>query len=59
MSRIRAKACDRCGTSASILYRVRWNEVKQWQFVCPDCWPPVQAQPGYTYGGTWKAKKRH
>ncbi|MBF2034259.1 MAG: hypothetical protein IGR92_01990 [Leptolyngbyaceae cyanobacterium T60_A2020_046] len=57
-ARTRTKCCDRCGVESAVLYRVRAGE-KPWLFVCNRCWPTLQAQPGYAYGGTWKARKRH
>ncbi|RZM75222.1 hypothetical protein [Leptolyngbya iicbica] len=60
MARVREKQCDRCQTMATVLYRVQIDESGRWQFVCPHCWPTVQQNnPHYTYGGTWKARKRH
>jgi hypothetical protein len=60
MARVRQKQCDRCQTVATVLYRVQLDASERWQFVCPDCWPQVQQDnPHYTYGGTWKARKRH
>lgn len=59
MVRHRVKLCDRCNQSAPILYRVRWNQLEQWQFVCNGCHLDVSHDhPDYAYGGTWKAKKR-
>jgi hypothetical protein len=56
----REKTCDRCSTPAPRLYRVQLDESGQWVFVCDRCFPEVsQNNPHYTYGGTWKAKKRH
>lgn len=56
---IRVKRCDRCDRLAPVLYRVRYDESGQWIFVCPQCWQPVSLDnPHYTYGGTWKAKKK-
>ncbi|MEM9216188.1 MAG: hypothetical protein AAGD25_17810 [Cyanobacteria bacterium P01_F01_bin.150] len=60
MGRIRQKKCDRCTCPASTLYRVQIDESKAWIFVCDRCWPLIQTNnPYYTYGGTWKAQKRH
>jgi len=60
MARVRQKTCDRCQVVAKVLYRVQLDASARWQFVCPDCWPSVQQDnPDYTYGGTWKARKRH
>ncbi|WP_407890563.1 hypothetical protein [Scytonema sp. NUACC26] len=60
MTRIRVKLCSRCGLTASVLYRVKYEEDGQWVFVCPNCWEKVsQNNPFYVYGGTWKAKKKN
>jgi hypothetical protein len=58
--RTRTKACDRCGQGATVLYRVKAHSDGPWQFVCDRCWPNLSTgYPNYTYGGTWKARKRH
>lgn len=60
IKRVRTKVCDRCGTEAGTLYRVRFDESRAWRFVCPACLDAVRAgNPHYQYGGTWKSKKRH
>jgi alpha-D-ribose 1-methylphosphonate 5-phosphate C-P lyase len=60
MGRIREKSCGLCGESAPVLYRVQIDPSGEWRFVCDRCWPAVREDnPDYTYGGTWKAKKRH
>ncbi|MGK7946256.1 MAG: hypothetical protein AB4058_17480 [Microcystaceae cyanobacterium] len=60
MGRIRQKECDFCHISSKILYRVQTDSSRQWRFVCPQCWQPVQENNAYyIYGGTWKARKRH
>lgn len=57
-SKIRVKLCDSCSQSASILYRVKYEEGGKWIFVCPECWNLVsENNPFYVYGGTWKAQK--
>ncbi|MGG6292815.1 hypothetical protein ACQ4M4_00205 [Leptolyngbya sp. AN02str] len=56
--RNREKSCDRCHQLASVLYRIQWDELNQWHFVCDRCYPTVSINnPHYLYGGTWKAKK--
>ncbi len=60
MGRIREKICDRCYQPGLILYRVQIDETGEWKFICDRCWPDVRhGNPHYTYGGTWKARKRH
>ncbi|NJL39072.1 MAG: hypothetical protein HC899_21720 [Leptolyngbyaceae cyanobacterium SM1_4_3] len=57
--RSRIKLCDRCTRSAPVLYRVQIDESRGWVFICDRCFPTVsQDNPHYTYGGTWKARKR-
>ncbi|MGF1496883.1 MAG: hypothetical protein ACFB8W_08695 [Elainellaceae cyanobacterium] len=59
MSRIRSKRCDRCTAEFPVLYRVQYDDSQQWYFVCDRCLPLVKhGNPQYTYGGTWKARKR-
>jgi hypothetical protein len=55
----REKKCDRCSLTAPVLYRVQVDDSGQWIFVCNRCFPAVSNNPHYTYGGTWKAKKKH
>jgi hypothetical protein len=57
--REREKPCDRCGTAADVLYRVRVAADGPWIFVCRRCWDAVATDNSeYRYGGTWKARKR-
>lgn len=58
--RTRTKACDLCSRLATVMYRVKTHRTSTWQLVCDRCWPSIRSDhPGYTYGGTWKAHKRH
>jgi len=43
-----------------VLYRCRYGESPDWQFLCEPCLTTVKAKhsESYQYGGTWKAKKR-
>jgi hypothetical protein len=57
--RIRTKMCDRCQKLSDVLYRVRVDRSGDWHFVCDDCWQLLDRDnPDYSYGGTWKARKR-
>lgn len=57
-SRERApRPCERCGAARETLYRVRTDG--DWRLVCGPCVRVLEAEPGYQYGGTWKARKRH
>ncbi len=57
--RIREKRCDRCAENAETLYRVRYDASGEWRFVCTRCQAEVaRDNPQYTYGGTWKSRKR-
>ena len=58
--RTREKACGQCLVVAPVLYRCRYGESPDWQFLCEPCLTTVKAKhsESYQYGGTWKAKKR-
>jgi hypothetical protein len=58
MVRNRTKDCDRCQKNVDIMYRVQVDKSASWQLVCHDCQTILSNQQGYTYGGTWKARKR-
>lgn len=39
-----------------MLYRCRLAADAPWIFLCKACWDrAAPGNPGYTYGGTWKA----
>jgi hypothetical protein len=59
MKRIRQKACENCGVVSGTLYRIQSEQSSTWQLVCPECRRQAESLPGYRYGGTWKAVKRH
>ena len=60
MTRIRTKECKKCYEHKDILYRCRYNEPKDWVFVCGECLKEIKNlfQNTYQYGGTWKSKKK-
>jgi hypothetical protein len=60
MTRIRTKECKKCYKHKDILYRCRYNEPKDWVFVCGECLKEIKNlfQNTYQYGGTWKSKKK-
>lgn len=54
----RTKPCACCQQAAPVLFRVQYNESKQWFFICETCLPTVKENnSAYVYGGTWKATK--
>ena len=53
------RPCERCGAERDTLYRVRTEPEEAWRLVCGPCVRLLEGDPGYRYGGTWKAKKRH
>ncbi len=58
--RVRTKACDRCGEPRDTLFRVQVDASREWIFVCESCHAEVSSDnPHFTYGGTWKSRKRH
>ena len=57
--RIRTKECFKCNDQKEVLYRCRYDEFKDWIFLCGTCLTKIKSQYVYTYeyGGTWKNKK--
>ena len=58
--RIRNKECFNCKNQKEVLYRCRYNEFKDWVFLCGTCLTKIKSQHEntYQYGGTWKIKKK-
>jgi hypothetical protein len=57
--RDRQKSCSRCTMPSDVLFRVQFDESGMWYFVCEGCLPAIKdGNARYTYGGTWKARKR-
>ena len=57
--RIRTKECFKCNNQNEVLYRCRYDEFKNWVFLCGTCLTKIKFQyvNTYQYGGTWKNKK--
>ena len=57
--RIRTKECFKCNNQNEVLYRCRYDEFKNWVFLCGTCLTKIKSQyvNTYQYGGTWKNKK--
>ena len=60
MYRFRTKDCFKCSEQKDVLYRCKYNEVKDWVFLCKECLKELKFlfEDTYQYGGTWKSKKR-
>ena len=58
--RIRTKECYYCKEQKEVLFRCRYDELKDWVFLCGNCLTMVKSQydDTYQYGGTWKSKKK-
>ncbi|MAZ99748.1 MAG: hypothetical protein CMM39_09960 [Rhodospirillaceae bacterium] len=58
--RARNKDCSNCGNTEKILYRCRYQDAKEWVFLCGQCLTSVKLNhtKTYQYGGTWKSKKK-
>jgi len=58
--RIRTKECHLCQVQADVLYRCQYDGLKYWLFLCGKCLAEVKIKHSetYSYGGTWKSKKR-
>ena len=49
------KHCNVCNIDFSTMYRVQYENPKEWVFVCEGCLLKVKANNStYKYGGTWK-----
>ena len=57
--RTRFKECHFCKTPKDILYRCKYNNSKEWIFLCGKCLNQIKSdyRDTYKYGGTWKSKK--
>ena len=58
--RIRTKECFNCNVQKEVLFRCRYNELKDWVFLCGKCLTKTKSQyiNKYQYSGTWKSKKK-
>ncbi len=58
--RDRIKVCFKCHEPKEVLYRCRYQELKDWMFLCGKCLRVVKEkyEDTYQYGGTWKSKKK-
>ena len=58
--RVRTKDCYVCKNAKEVLYRCRYENLKDWVFLCGKCLTDVKLsyEETYQYGGTWKSKKR-
>ena len=58
--RVRTKDCYVCNDPKQVLYRCRYEDLKDWVFLCGKCLTDVKTrfEETYQYGGTWKSKKR-
>ena len=57
MSKLRIKECFKCSKQ---MYRCRYDEIKDWVFLCKDCLKQIKSlfENTYQYGGTWKSNKK-
>ena len=58
--RIRTKNCHRYNDTKEVLYRCRYQDLKDWVVFCGKCLTGVKTEfeDTYQYGGTWKSKKK-
>jgi len=53
------RPCAVCEGQHDRLVRIKATERGDWMMVCEECWPRFgEDNPGYTYGGVWRAHKR-
>ena len=57
--RSRSKECSECRVIKEILYRCKYQNL-DWRFLCDSCLNTIKDQypESYSYGGTWKSKRR-
>ena len=60
MTKARTKECFKCSEKKDVLYRCKYNEIKDWVFFCGECLKQIKNlfEDTYQYGGTWKSKKK-
>ena len=60
MSKLRIKECFKCTKQKKVMYRCRYDEVKDWIFLCGECLKQIKSlfENSYQYGGTWKSNKK-
>ena len=58
--RERIKDCFKCHEPKEVLYRCRYQKLKDWVFLCGKCLQVFKEkyEDTYQYGGTWKSKKK-
>ena len=58
--RVRTKDCYVCNEAKNVLYRYRYDNLKDWVSLCGKCLVEVKSrfEETYRYGGTWKSKKK-
>ena len=58
--KVRNKDCFNCNDQKEVLYRCKYDEFKNWIFLCGTCLIIIKSQyeNTYQYGGTWKSKKK-
>ena len=60
MSKLRIKECFKCSKQKDVMYRCRYDEIKDWVFLCGECLKKIKSlfKNTYQYGGTWKSNKK-
>ena len=60
MSRLRNKNYFKCSEQKDVLYRCRYNEIKDWVFLCGEFLKKIKIlfEDTYQYSGTWKSIKK-
>ena len=60
MSKLRIKECFKCSKQKEVMYRFRYDEIKDWVFLCGECLKKIKSlfENTYQYGGTWKSNKK-
>ena len=49
MSKLRIKECFKCSKQKDVMYRCRYDEIKDWVFLCRNCLKQIKNLFGNTY----------
>ena len=60
MTKVLTKDCYKCHVLKNVMYLCRYEEIKDWVFLCRKCLKEIKNlfENTYQYGGTWKSKKK-
>ena len=59
MSKLRIKECFKCSKQKEVMYRCRYDEIKDWVFLCRNCLKQIKNlfEDTYQYGALGKVRR--